>query len=259
MFEDFIDAMSHTVGQRLTEARNKQGLSIEDVAHKTRIRPNTLRDMESDDYSNFPNLTYAKSFLNMYSTHLEVDVSDFIREFGPANAGTLDVMSFLDPVNGSSNQAPLSVASSTFSDRRPAYSPVSGQSRGGPPIFFIVILLLVIGGAYSVYLFAKNASGDDASQAANDDDANSSAPAAETPQDADLPTTLPPSPFPEEIGPAAPEDTDTPVLPAIPIAKTNSSDPPVIVRPAIIEDDDDEADAEDSAPRALPFRPEKPE
>jgi transcriptional regulator with XRE-family HTH domain len=248
--------MSQTVGQRLTEARTKQGLSIEDIAHTTRIRPNTLRDMESDDYSNFPNLTYAKSFLGMYSKHLEVDVSDFIREFGPANAGSLDVMSFLDPVNGARSP---SLAGPAPAQRRSSYdAPIRSPGRGHP-IFFIIILLGAVGAAYSMYLVARNTSGD-GDAAPEESQAVTSSPKSKTefagpPSPEDLPspsTELPPFPFqgdPRETD-IAPEPVATP-----PIPKADNGEP-VIVRPAIIEEDDS---SDDAAPRAVPFRPVKPE
>ena len=253
--------MSQTVGQRLTEARSKQGLSIEDVAHTTRIRPNTLREMESDDYSNFPNLTYAKSFLNMYSKHLQVDVSDFIREFGPANAGSLDVMSFLDPVNGSSSNSSVSTPALGATQASPAYSPLRSQSRGHP-IFFIIIFLAVIGAGYSMYRVAKNTSGEDESTAdtnATISSAGNSRPDPVGPPSPDSsatpPTDLPPSPFPAGSNKPDPDYRPSPV-PSQPAPKTENGEP-VIVRPAVLEDSSEPP--EEDAPRAVPFRPEKPE
>lgn len=92
--------MAQSIGQKLTAARKRRDLTIEDVAHETRIRPDTLRHLEADDYSGFDTLTYAKSFLSMYSKHLGIDVSDFLKEFGPANKGGLDQPEYL---NGARN------------------------------------------------------------------------------------------------------------------------------------------------------------
>lgn len=243
--------MSHTVGQRLAEARNKLGLSIEDVAHKTRIRPDTLRDMESDDYSNFPNLTYAKSFLSMYSSHLDVDVSEFIQEFGPADSGSLDVMSFLDPVNGAS--APAVSLNPPAADSRSGFSNTMRAPRRGHPILFMVILLAAVGAAYGMFLVAKNSGDDNATASDSTGQPRAAAPVDNNPaSDTELPPNLPPSPFPDKIEQPAP-------LPAEPIAQANSNEPPVIIRPAIIEEADSQDDSNDDVPRAVPFRPKKPE
>ncbi len=76
--------MANTVGKQLAQAREQQELSVEDVAHRTRIPANIVRYLENDDYSHFPNLVYAKSFLKMYSRYLEVDASEFLNELGEA-------------------------------------------------------------------------------------------------------------------------------------------------------------------------------
>ena len=54
--------MVESVGRKLQQARLAQKLEIEDVAERTKIRPDRIIDLEADEYSHFPNLTYAKSF-----------------------------------------------------------------------------------------------------------------------------------------------------------------------------------------------------
>ncbi len=68
--------MAITVGTQLRQARLKKGLTIEEIAHETRIPPASLESLEEDDYSIFPNPTYAKSFLLLYANYLEVDASE---------------------------------------------------------------------------------------------------------------------------------------------------------------------------------------
>ena len=62
--------MVESVGSRLQQARVAKKLEIEDVAEKTKIRPNRIIDLESDEYNHFPNLMYAKSFLAKYARFL---------------------------------------------------------------------------------------------------------------------------------------------------------------------------------------------
>ncbi len=64
-----------TIGQKLGEARRQGGLSLEDVAHETHIHSNVLRHIEEDDFSTFPSVAYARSFIRNYADFLEVDVS----------------------------------------------------------------------------------------------------------------------------------------------------------------------------------------
>ncbi len=70
--------MAETLGQRLARARKEKGLTLEDVARATKIRVPRLRDMEADDYSNFPSLVYARGFLKNYTAFLGIDASETI-------------------------------------------------------------------------------------------------------------------------------------------------------------------------------------
>lgn len=65
--------MDTRIGKQLTQAREALGLLVEDVAHRTRIPAASVRHLESEDYSHFPNNVYAKNFLRLYSRFLKVD------------------------------------------------------------------------------------------------------------------------------------------------------------------------------------------
>jgi cytoskeletal protein RodZ len=82
--------MAYTLGKQLAQARSQQHLSVEDVAHRTRIPCSILRYLENDDYSHFPNLVYAKSFLKKYSSYLEVDSTEFMQELREASTAQRD-------------------------------------------------------------------------------------------------------------------------------------------------------------------------
>ena len=58
------------------ESRLARKLGIEDVAEQTKIRPDRIIDLEADEYSHFPNLTYAKSFLAKYASFLGRDIQE---------------------------------------------------------------------------------------------------------------------------------------------------------------------------------------
>lgn len=63
-----------TIGQKLEQTRLGLGLTVEDVAHETRIHPGMIRSIEADDFSRFPSVAYAKSFIRKYSGHLGLDL-----------------------------------------------------------------------------------------------------------------------------------------------------------------------------------------
>src|ERR1700692_3685875 len=81
--------MVESVGRKLQQARLAKKLEIEDVAEKTKIRPNRIIDLEADEYAHFPNRMYAKSFLAKYARFLGVDIQEELEKFATAKAISL--------------------------------------------------------------------------------------------------------------------------------------------------------------------------
>jgi cytoskeleton protein RodZ len=77
--------MPESVGNRLCKARLARGLTIDEAAHATKIRPDKILALENDDYSRFANNAYAKGFLLIYGRFLRVDVSEQIRSLEMPN------------------------------------------------------------------------------------------------------------------------------------------------------------------------------
>ncbi|RYD62708.1 MAG: helix-turn-helix domain-containing protein, partial [Verrucomicrobiaceae bacterium] len=68
--------MVETIGKKLCQARLAKGLSLDEAAHATRMRPDKLIALENDDHSRFGSTAYAKGFLQIYGRFLGVDVSE---------------------------------------------------------------------------------------------------------------------------------------------------------------------------------------
>lgn len=62
-----------TPGERLRAAREAQGLSIQDVATRTRIAQRQLEAIERDDYAALPGIPYAVGFARAYARAIDVD------------------------------------------------------------------------------------------------------------------------------------------------------------------------------------------
>jgi cytoskeletal protein RodZ len=73
--------MVETVGTKLQKARLAKGWSVDEVSSATKIRPERITDLESDDYSHFASLVYARSFLVKYARHLDVDIQEELDHF----------------------------------------------------------------------------------------------------------------------------------------------------------------------------------
>jgi cytoskeleton protein RodZ len=59
-----------TVGEILRRERERQGLSIDHVAQKTRIRRQFLESVEQDDFSTLPGVFFARAFTIQYAQFL---------------------------------------------------------------------------------------------------------------------------------------------------------------------------------------------
>jgi len=69
------------LGKKFQDARIARGLTLDEAARLTKIRPSRLAEIEADDFSQFPSLAYAKGFLLIYGKFLDVDVTQYLDAF----------------------------------------------------------------------------------------------------------------------------------------------------------------------------------
>ncbi len=69
------------LGKKFQDARLARGLTLDEAARLTKIRPSRLAEIEADDFSQFPSLAYAKGFLQIYGKFLDVDVTPYLDAF----------------------------------------------------------------------------------------------------------------------------------------------------------------------------------
>jgi transcriptional regulator with XRE-family HTH domain len=92
-----------TVGQRLREAREAKGLSIEDIAATTRIPTRHLSSLESSEWDKLPAATYSVGFAKNYAGAVGLDraeIADALRlEMGGTRPVTIypEVYETADP------------------------------------------------------------------------------------------------------------------------------------------------------------------
>ena len=188
--------MDATTGQKLSKARTAKGLSVEEVAHATKLRPDKILALEHDDYSRFPNNAYVKGFLQIYGRYLGVDVRAALSELENPSPVSISDYQYL-------NSAPEK------EPERLTYRRKSGKPSLAPLIVFLVLCAAVAAGGY-VYINAKRLGNLDQIAPAG----TGSEPSAEVP--ASVPAATP-----------APELKPTPV-----VASTQGQPPPDAV-PAI--------------------------
>ncbi|ABK53272.1 conserved hypothetical protein [Acidothermus cellulolyticus 11B] len=70
-----------SIGQSLAEARERAGLSIEDVAARTRLRASVIRAMENDDFSLCGGHFYARAHLRTLAGVVGIDPAPLLAEY----------------------------------------------------------------------------------------------------------------------------------------------------------------------------------
>lgn len=70
-----------TVGSILQEARVAKHVTLKEAEAATKIREKFLENIESDDYSRLPSVSYAKGFVKNYSEYLGLDSATVLAFF----------------------------------------------------------------------------------------------------------------------------------------------------------------------------------
>jgi len=94
-----------TMGAYLRAARRRRRVSIERAAEDTRIRPDYLMRMESDEYD-FLSPTYVRGFLKTYARFLRVDPDPLLEEFDRRYGTRIDTGPIVALERGGRKRAP---------------------------------------------------------------------------------------------------------------------------------------------------------
>lgn len=70
-----------TIGQLLREAREAAGLSVAELAMRTKIRPGLLTLIEADEHDRLPALTYALGFIKAYARTVGLNPDEAAAQF----------------------------------------------------------------------------------------------------------------------------------------------------------------------------------
>ncbi|WP_144821653.1 RodZ domain-containing protein [Marinobacter piscensis] len=73
-------AAKQTVGEKLKEARQKQGLSVAQIAEKQHLRSCIISDLEKGDYSQVDNELFIKGYVRTYATQVGLDADAIVSE-----------------------------------------------------------------------------------------------------------------------------------------------------------------------------------
>jgi cytoskeletal protein RodZ len=136
--------MAESVGRKLQQARLARKLEIEDVAERTKIRPDRIIDLEADEYSHFPNLTYAKSFLAKYARFLGLDIQPELDDFQISREISMGDYQYL------SSMPPHNAQHARWTQR------IQPKGFRVPPVVVVVLVLIVLVGVPVISYLALN-------------------------------------------------------------------------------------------------------
>src|SRR5919108_5649477 len=109
------------LGKKFQEARLARGLTLDEAARMTKIRPSRLAEIEAEDFSQFPSPAYPKGFLQIYGKFLEIDVSPYLDAFETSGHITVDGYSYLQDTPAP--KAPRATVTRRTENARPSLVP----------------------------------------------------------------------------------------------------------------------------------------
>ncbi len=123
------------LGKKFQEARLARGLTLDEAARMTKIRPSRLAEIEADDFSQFPSLAYAKGFLLIYGKFLEVDVTPYLDAFETSAQVTVDGYAYLQEASARKPHRPHPAA----------VRPVRSSERSSPWPLLVALSTIALG------------------------------------------------------------------------------------------------------------------
>ena len=79
MSEGAADKNIAGVGSVLSAARQRQGLSVADVARQLKLGVRQIEALEADDYERLPRITFVRGFIRNYAKLLQIDAEPLLK------------------------------------------------------------------------------------------------------------------------------------------------------------------------------------
>jgi len=69
------------IGKELKEVREEKGISLDEVAEKTKIQTRFLKAIENGNWEDLPEEVYLRGFLRTYAEALGLDGKEFVESY----------------------------------------------------------------------------------------------------------------------------------------------------------------------------------
>jgi len=210
--------LTESLGFRLKGAREASGVSLRDIAAKTKISVSALEALERNDFSRLPGGIFSRAFVRSYAIAVGLDPETTVQEF-------------LDEMKQSENEAAR--VASTPSEVTPEDRAFLERQKRAIRLLQIAGVLVVVaagtGAALAYMKWKKSAPADAPAAAVAPPSSPSPASPASAPGSSPPPSTGAASPAAGSSQPPPRSSTTTPASP--PPAAGTSQSPPVTVVP----------------------------
>lgn len=135
-----------SLGKKLALAREARGLTVEQVAKVTRIRPQMLLNLEADDFTHFSHPSYLRLYLMDYARFLEVPLHE-IRDWLP-DAGSPGSENY-EYINGLGSDAAGQV-------KKEYYYPRNNSRLNWQRAVRVLLVCAVLGLGFAIYKLVQD-------------------------------------------------------------------------------------------------------
>ena len=142
------------VGDILRGEREKQGLTIEDIARETSIRDIYLEAIEKGDYDSLPGDVYAKGFIRNYSRFLQIDGDALLDKYDEERNINKVVQPVDQPQEPAQNPQPAQPKTNLFAAGDAYRDSLEREEKSGSKKFMILlgIMFVFLGGVYIAFM-----------------------------------------------------------------------------------------------------------
>ncbi|MDQ3634418.1 MAG: helix-turn-helix domain-containing protein [Acidobacteriota bacterium] len=135
--------MPESLGEKLRQAREEQGITISEVAEQTRISALYLESIENDDYRTLPGGIFNKGFVKSFAKYVGVDENEALQDYAV----------IISSQEGENSDEPKTYRPEVLTDDR------NGGSMLPTIIIAIIILGLMTWGILALVNYLQNSGG----------------------------------------------------------------------------------------------------
>lgn len=141
------------IGEKLKEAREGMGVSLEEAAEDLKLKPSQIEDIENGNIEAFKDIFYLKYFIRDYSKYLGLKYEDMVDEF---NEFLFDYTSKISLKDIKEAQKKVSEVKEEVKIASPYTASTSKSPVLLSSVLYIILLLVIIIIGVSIFIFLKN-------------------------------------------------------------------------------------------------------